>query len=215
MTWLDRIILLLTGLTALYMIWRLWGRYSKEKGLYDLFYMVGFAVLFVSGVLLIFLGYGILGLGGSALSPYILPVATLIPLGISIGVVKQYYPKWDKLYMLIALIGFLAIAVTSIGGIETVKKISVPVFHSLAGLVIFLGPILASKSGKAAKGFFWVGIGGMLIGIGGIALAFLTSGSQLLFFSTEVVLAILAPILLLMALAFAWGFMKDIKEKKE
>ena len=215
MTWFDRIVLLLTGLTALYMIWRLWGRYSKEKGLYDLFYMLGFAVLFVSGVLLIFLGYGILGLGGSELSPYILPVATLIPLGISIGVVKQFYPKWDKLYMIIALIGFLAITVTSIGGIETIKKISVPVFHSLAGLIIFLGPIFASKSGKAAKGFVWVGIGGVLIGIGGIALAFITSGAQLLFFSAEVVLAILAPILLLMALAFTWGFMKDIHKGKE
>jgi hypothetical protein len=51
----------------------------------------------------------------------------------------------------------------------------------------------------------------MLIGIGGIALAFLTSGSQLLFFSTEVVLMILAPLLLLMTLAFTWGFVKDIK----
>jgi len=146
MTWFDRIILLLTGLTALYLIWRSWGRYSQKKGLYDLFYMIGFAVLFVSGVLLIFLGYGILGLGGSALSPYILPVATLIPLCISVGVIKQYYTKWDKLYMLIALIGFLAITITSIGGMASLKRISVPVFHSIAGLVIFLGPILASRS---------------------------------------------------------------------
>jgi len=51
----------------------------------------------------------------------------------------------------------------------------------------------------------------LLIGIGGIALAFLTSGSQLLFFSLDVVLAILAPLLLLMSLAFAWGFVKDVK----
>jgi hypothetical protein len=56
-----------------------------------------------------------------------------------------------------------------------------------------------------------VGIGRALIGIGGIALAFLTSGSQLFFFSTEVVFAILAPLLLLMTLAFTWGFMKDIR----
>jgi hypothetical protein len=53
-------------------------------------------------------------------------------------------------------------------------------------------------------------VGGALIGIGGIALAFLTSGSQLLFFSQEFVLTILAPLLLLMTLAFTWGFMKDI-----
>ena len=84
----DQIVLLLTGLTAVYLIWRFYGRYSQEKGLYDLYYIPGFAVLFVSGVLLIFLGYKILGLGGSALSPYILPIASLIPLCISIGIVE-------------------------------------------------------------------------------------------------------------------------------
>jgi hypothetical protein len=53
-------------------------------------------------------------------------------------------------------------------------------------------------------------VGGALIGLGGIAVAFLSSGSQLLFFSQELVMAILAPLLLLMTLAFDWGFVKDI-----
>ena len=211
MTWFDRIVLLITGLTAVYLIWRFYGRYTQKKGLYDLYYIPGFAVLFVSGVLLIFLGYEILGLGGSALSPYILPIASLIPLCISIGIVQQYYPDYKRPYKWFATIGILAIAVSSIAGLEPVKKLAVPIFHGVAGLVIFLGPIFAARSGKAPKGFIWVGIGGMLIGIGGIALAFLTTGSQLLFFSTEVVLMILAPLLLLMTLAFAWGFVKDIK----
>jgi len=211
MTWLDRIVLLITGLIALYLIWRFYGRYTQKKGIYDLYYIPGFAVLFVSGVLLIFLGYEILGLGGSALSPYILPIASLIPLCISIGIVQQYYPEYKRPYKWFATIGILAIAVSSIFGFEPVKKLAVPIFHGVAGLVIFLGPIFAVRSGKAPKGFFWVGIGGMLIGIGGIALAFLTTGSQLLFFSTEVVLMILASLLLLMTLAFAWGFVKDIK----
>jgi hypothetical protein len=71
-------------------------------------------------------------------------------------------------------------------------------------------PIFASAKGSAPKGFFWVGIGGALIGLGGIALAFLSLGSQFLFFSQQFVLMILAPLLFLMSLAFAWGFMKDI-----
>jgi divalent metal cation (Fe/Co/Zn/Cd) transporter len=77
-------------------------------------------------------------------------------------------------------------------------------------LIIFLGPFLAKD--KAPKGFWWVGIGGVLISIGGIALAFVTSGSQLLFFkSMDDILNILAPLLLLMTLAFTWGFVKQIK----
>ncbi len=201
MTWLDRIILLVTGLAALYLTWRFYTRYSKEKKLHDIYYMLGFLVLLVSGLLLIWQGWEILA------SPYVLTVATLIPLGISIGLMNQYFPQWKKAYSWFALLGLLAIAYTSIAG-HDLKRFAVPIFHGVAGLIIFLGPFLIGA--KAPKGFWWVGIGGALIGIGGIALAFLTSGSQLLFFSDEFVLMILAPLLLLMTLAFAGGFVKQL-----
>ena len=202
MTLLDRILLLVTGLCALYLTWRFYTRYSKEKKLYDIYYMMGFLVLLVSGLILIWQGWGALA------SPYVLTVATLIPLGISMGLMNQYFPKWKKAYSWFALVGLLAIAYTSITG-HDLKRFAVPIFHGVAGLIIFLGPFLVKD--KAPKGFWWVGIGGLLIGIGGIALAFLTSGKQLLFFSEEVVLMILAPLLLLMTLAFTWGFVKQIK----
>lgn len=205
MTLLDRIVLLITGLVAAYLTWRFYTRWSKKKALHDIYYMMGFLVLLVSGLLLIFLGYGILA------SPWVLTVASLIPLGISLGVMNQYFKKYKKAYAWFALVGFLAIAITSIGGMDALKRIAVPVFHGVAGLVIFLGPIIASVKGPAPKDFFWVGIGGALIGLGGIALAFLSLGSQFLFFSQGFVLMILAPLLLLMSLAFAWGFMKDIR----
>ena len=205
MEWFDRIVLLLTGLTALYLIWQFYGRYRVEKGLYDIYYMMGFAVLFVSGVLLIFLGWGILA------SPYVLTVATLVPLGISMGLMNQFVPEYKKIYSWFALLGFLAIAITSITG-SPLKKFAVPIFHGVAGLIIFILPLYLSFVKKnVPKGFSLVGVGGLLIGIGGIALAFLTAGSQLLFFSQDVVLNILAPLLLLMTLAFAYGFTKDIK----
>jgi len=201
---LDNLFLLLTGLTALYLLWRFYTRWSKGKALYDVYYMLGFLVLLVSGLLLIFLGLGILS------SPYVLTVASLIPLGISMGLMEQYFPQWKKAFKWFALIGFLAIAVTSIAGIEIGRKISVPLFHGVAGLVIFIGPFIAKG---AAKGFWWVGIGGALIGIGGIALAFLSAGRPLLgIFTAEVVLNILALLLLLMTLAFTFGFVKDIRK---
>ncbi|MBC8504667.1 MAG: hypothetical protein ISR58_00270 [Anaerolineales bacterium] len=207
---LDNLFLLLTGLLAIYLIWRFYTRYSKGKALHDVYYLLGFIVLLVSGLLLIFLGYGILGLGGTALSPFILPVASLIPLGISLGIANQFFPSWKKAFAWFALVGFLAIAVTSIGGMAGIKKFAVPIFHGVAGLVIFLGPFLAKG---APKGFFWVGIGGALIGIGGLALASLTITGAALFgiFTKELVFTILAPLLFLMALAFTFGFMKDLK----
>lgn len=198
---LDNLFLLLTGLTAIYLLWRFYTRYSKTKKLHDIYYMMGFAVLLVSGLLLIFLGLGILA------SPLVLTVASLIPLGISMGLMNQYCPKYKKLYAWFALIGFLGIAVTSFAAPD-LKKIAVPLFHGVAGLVIFLLPILTKD---APKGFFWVGVGGLLIGLGGIALAFISMGAQLLFFSPQFVMLILTPLLLLMTLAFTLGFVKDIK----
>jgi len=199
---LDNLFLLLTGLTAAYLLWRFYTRWSKGKALYDIYYMMGFLILLVSGLLLIALGLGILS------SPYVLTVASLIPLGISMGLVEQYFPQYKKPFKWFALAGFLAIAVSSIAGIDLGRKISVPLFHGVAGLVIFLGPFLAKG---AAKGFWMVGIGGVLIGLGGIALAFIANGAQLLFFSPAFVMAILTPLLLLMTLAFTWGFVKDIR----
>ncbi|MCP5095404.1 MAG: hypothetical protein GY943_07625 [Chloroflexi bacterium] len=204
MNWFDRILLLATGLAAIYIIWRIYGRYQQKKALHDVYYLEGFLVLLVSGLLLIFLGWDILA------SPYVLTVATLIPLGISMGLMNQFLPEYKKYYSWFALIGFLAIAITSIGGMP-LKKLAVPLFHGTAGMIIFLLPIKLSMDKKVPAGFWWVGIGGLLIGIGGIALAFVVSGSQLLFLSHDVILTILAPILLLMTLAYTWGFNKDVQ----
>lgn len=112
----DTIALLITSGVAAYLLWHYWGRYSKENALYDVYCMVGFAVLLVSGLLLLTLGLGILK------SPYVLTVATLIPLGISIGVMEQYLRKYKKLFKRFALLGFLAIAVSAIGGLSWSRK---------------------------------------------------------------------------------------------
>lgn len=196
---LDNLFLLLTGLIAAYLCWYFWQRYNLHKALHNIYYLMGFAVLLISGLLLIFLGLDILA------SPYVLTVASLIPLGISMGIAEEYFPSWKKAFKWFAAIGFLAIAITSIGGMDSLKKIAVPLFHGVAGLVIFIGPFVAKG---APKGFWWVGIGGVLIGLGGIALAFITMGSQLLFFSPAFVMAILTPLLFLMAGAYALGFSK-------
>jgi hypothetical protein len=197
---LNNLFLLLTGLLAIYLLWVFYNHWKQSKALYDVYYMLGFLVLLVSGLLLIFLGFGILG------TPLVLTVASLIPLGISMGITEQFYPSWKKAFKWFALIGILAIAVASLGNLVLLRKISVPLFHGVAGLVIFLGPFFAKG---APKGFWWVGIGGLLIGLGGIALAFISVGKQLLFFSPDFVMAILAPLLVLMTAAFALGFSKE------
>jgi hypothetical protein len=193
------IFLLLTGLLAAFLCWYFWKRYNLHKALHNIYYLMGFAVLLVSGLLLLIFTLDILS------SPWVLTVASLIPLGISMGLAEEYFPKWKTYFKWFAAVGFLAIAITSLGGMDDLKKIAVPLFHGVAGLVIFLGPFFAKK---APQGFFWVGIGGLLIGLGGIALAFISMDKQLLFFSPEFVGTILTPLLFLMTGAFALGFAK-------
>ena len=201
----DQITLLLTGLTAVYLIWRFYGRFQEKKAVYDIFYMIGFAVLFVSGVLLIFGGWDILA------NPLVLTVATLIPFGISMGLVAQFLPKYKKPYMIFAVVGFLAIAVTSTQEMSA-KSIVVPLFHGIAGLIIFALPLYLCYKKQVPKGFGAVGVGGLLIGIGGMALAFEIAKKPLFgILDTDGIRTILAPLLLLMTLAYTWGFVKDIK----
>jgi len=99
---LDGLVLLLTGLTAIYLLYYFYQRYQAKKALYDVYYMMGFVVLLVSGLLLIFFGWGILE------SPYVLTVATLIPLGISMGLMNQFQPKYKKIYVLLVCTGWTA-----------------------------------------------------------------------------------------------------------
>ncbi len=202
----DRVVLLLTGLLAAWLAWQFVERYRRQRGLHDVYYTLGFVVLLVSGLLLIFGGWGLLE------SPYVLSVATLIPLGISLGLMNQFLRPYKKAYAWFALFGLLAIAVSSIGGLAF-KSIAVPLFHGVAGLIIFGLPLYLCLVQKTApKGFGMVGVGGALIGIGGIALAFYKAGKPLFgIFTGEFILMILAPLLFLMTLAFAIGFSRELK----
>jgi hypothetical protein len=192
-------LLLLTAVMAAILCRHFVRRYMAARDLCDIYYLMGFVVLLISALLLAFLGLDILA------SPYVLTVASLIPLGIAMGIAEEYYPAWKRAFKWFALVGFLAIAVASIGGFTLLRKIAVPIFHGGAGLVIILGPFLASG---AASRFRWVGVGGLLIGIAGMSLAFLNAGRALFgIFTAEVVMAIFAPLLFLMTGAFALGFL--------
>jgi len=211
----DQAVLLATGLVALYAIWVLMGQQKEEatRHIANYYYMVSFAVLFVSGVLLIFLGWEILGLlgQGSGTSKFVAIVATLIPFSFAAGLVARFYPEKEKMYLSTMALGLVLIGISRVMDMGTFAKIIYPLFHSIAGLTIFFVPIMAVKNGIMSKCFYWVTVGGTLIGLGGIALGFLTAGKQFLFFSADFVLMILAPLLFLTAFSYMWGLKRGEK----
>ncbi len=205
----DRILLLLTGLVAIYMIYRLVQRQKNPEtsGPWNIYYIIGFSVLLVAGLILIFAGWGALA------NNFVAVVAGLIPFSLAAGLIAQFYPKYEKAYLILMVIGLILIALTRYAGLIGLGKIVYPIFHAIAGLTIVGVPFLVCKEHKVKKGFSMVAIGGVLIGLGGIALAFLKAGKQLLFFSQDFVLLILAPLLLFMTLFFTFGFMKGVKQQ--
>ena len=196
MTILDRILLLITGLLAAYQI------AVGIDGLATLpiiAYTVAFGILLVAGLLLIILGFDVLD------SPIVVIVSTVIPLSLSLGLVWEHLPAYRTVYLVFVILGFLAILVTRLLPLKN----KLPVFmlaavHGIAGLTIFLLPIIWAFTGRATHGFALVGVGGALIGIGGLLLSFLKAGKTLL--SRATILKVLPSLLLLMTAAFVAGF---------
>ncbi len=202
MNWVDRLFLLGTGLIAIFLLSLFFKEYIRTKNNCNLYYLISFAVLTISGLLLIALGYDVLQ------SPVVVIVAALIPLSLSTGLVNEYFQQYSKPYLLFVIIGFLLLAVTRFAGPHILSTIILATVHSVAGLTIFFLPLLLVKNKRVRKDFVWITVGGTLIGIGGISLAFLKVGSPIL--PAEFIFTILAPVLFLMTGSFAKGFKSEL-----
>jgi len=196
MTILDRIILLLTGLLAAYQI--VIG-INKLSTLPIIAYTIAFGVLLVAGLLLIILGFEVLD------SPMVVIASTIIPLSLSLGLVWEHLAAYRTLYLVFAIVGFLAIVITrSVPMKSKLPVIVLACVHGIAGMIIFLLPVIMAISGTSHPAFSLVGVGGALIGVGGLLLALLKAGKPLL--SRETIFRVLPGLLLLMTAAFVAGF---------
>jgi hypothetical protein len=196
MTVLDRILLLITGLLAAYQIVVGVDRMST---LPIAAYTIGFGVLLIAGLLLIILGFDALD------SPVVVIVSTIIPLSLATGLVWQHLASFGTPYLIFAIIGFAAIIITrSFPMPGRLPTIVLAIIHGIAGMTIFLLPIIISVQGSMKPLFSLVGLGGALIGIGGLLLSLLKTGRPIL--SREAILKVLPGLLLLMTICFVAGF---------
>lgn len=193
---LARVLLLLTGILAAYEI--AVGIEGFDT-IAIIAYTVGFGVLLVASILLIIWGYEILD------APAVVIISTIIPLNLATGLAWQYLASLRTPYLVFAIGGFLAVALTRVRPAPgRVPTIVLAIVHGIAGMTIFLLPIILSVQGKIQPLFSLVGVGGALIGFGGLALSFLKAGKPIL--SKELILKILPIILFLMTLCFVVGF---------
>ncbi len=196
MTHLDRVFLLATGILAAYQIAI---GIDGLSTLPTLAYTIAFGVLLIAVLMLVIMGFEVLDL------PVVVIVSTIIPLAISLGLVAQSLPRWQTAYLIFAITGFLAVVVTRILPIQITIQIAVlTTVHGVAGMTIFLLPILLALQGAVNPAFALVGLGGALIGVGGLLLSFLKMGKPIL--PRESILKILPGLLLMMTFCFVAGF---------
>ena len=192
----DRVLLLITGLLAAYQVAIGIDGFAT---LPIIAYTIAFGVLLIAGLLLIILGFEVLD------SPIVIVVSTIIPLSLSLGLVWQHLPAFRSAYLVFAMIGFLAIVITrAIAMPSKLPTLVLALVHGVAGMAIFLLPILLALQGAAGAAFSLVGVGGALIGVGGLLLSFLKAGKPIL--SRETIPKILPGLLLLMTICFVAGF---------
>lgn len=197
------VLLLITGVVALLLALLLFKKFLELKRLYHLFWAISFLVLFISGVLIILLGFEVLE---EDLVPV---VAALIPVCLAIGL---YNVEWaDKKYWLyytiysVVLIVLLTLARTDIF-LPDMKTMILLLTHIPAGLSIVIIPLytaFVSKSTEWTSVFF--SIGGLLISIGGVLLAFLKVESLTPILSQAEIFGILPLLLLIVSVFFVLG----------
>jgi hypothetical protein len=154
-------------------------------------------VLIVASLLLIINGFEVLE------SQLVVIVAAIIPLGFSLGLIADFLPVLVNIYLVLALVGFLAIVITRYRSNPRVATIVLTTVHGIAGMVIFLLPIWLFLQSDAPHSLLLITMGGAFIGIGGLMLAFWKSGKPIL--PVEHLLRLLPWLLLAMTISFTLG----------
>ena len=191
---LDRIALLVTGLIAAYQV------VAGVDGLPVLAtwaYTTAFGVLIISSLLMIINGFDVLD------SPLVVIIATIIPLGLSLGMVIENMPDWHLAYLAFVLVGFISILLSRFLLPERAAAITLSLVHGIAGLIIIGLPIALVMQAEKPMLYLFVSLGGTLIGTGGMLFALLKTGKPIL--SADKIYTLLPWILSLMSAAFLLG----------
>jgi hypothetical protein len=196
MSLLDRVLILTTSLLAAYQIVVGIDNLSTAP---IIAYTIAFGVLLVALLLLIILGFDALE------SPVVIVVSTAVPLSLSLGLIWEYVPSLRIAYLIFAILGFVAVVFTRSAPLQNrIPTLVITIVHGIAGITIFLLPIIMSVQAEVRPAFALVGVGGALIGLGGLLISFFRTGRPIV--SKATILRVMPALLLLTTLCFVAGF---------
>jgi hypothetical protein len=119
----------------------------------------------------------------------------------ALGVIAIKYKEWRYYLAFI----FLMLILIAIGNIQAsmLKTMSQVSLHTISGLIIIVLPVIYTIKKYVPAGFLILALGGITIGIGGMALASIAAGKPIL--PLELVIRLLHPILYTSAFLLALG----------
>jgi hypothetical protein len=218
---IGALVLLVVGVVAIVLALLLFKEYMATKKPYHLAWGVSFLVLFISGVLIILLGWDvtILNVNEELVFQLVSPIAAFIPACLAIGLVFAVWPekKYGLFYTIYCLV---VIAVLTLMKLDVflpdMASMAVMASHIPSGLIISFLPLytgFVSKETEWTSAFF--GIGGLLISFGGVLLAFATVEGMSAILPLADIFAVLPFLLLIVGVLFVLGIGLPKKWKVE
>ena len=201
----DVIILLITGVVALIFTIFMVLDYMKNKKMFHLLWAIAFFVVFAAGVILVLANdFELL------LSPIVSVLGTFIPGGIAAGLIyssifdEEKSNKFGMIYIIFIGAMAILIGIFKFAGSEAVSFFVMGA-HIPSSLLMIILPILTYTKKITGWTSLLVAIGGFIMSIAGVLLAFLVTGNEIL--SATQIFAILPVLLLLVSACFAFGFL--------
>ncbi|MFX0124268.1 MAG: hypothetical protein ACFFAE_11570 [Candidatus Hodarchaeota archaeon] len=211
---IGALILLVVGIVAIILFLLLFKEYMATKKPYHLAWGISFLVLFISGVLIILLGWE--DTLGFAIVP---PVAAFIPACLAIGLVFAVWPdtKYGLFYAIycLFLIGILTLMKLELF-LADMASFALMASHIPSGLIISFLPLytaFVSKETEWTSAFF--SFGGLLISFGGVLLAFATVEGMTAILPLADIFVVLPFLLLIVVVLFVLGIGLPSKWKVE
>lgn len=191
---LNRIIFLLTGHLAGY---KVVGGMEFYPALTTFYYTIAFGMLILACLLLMILGFDILK------NDSVLILASLIPVGLSLGMINQYLPQVHNIYLGASVIGLAGVTLTRYLASGKCAVITLALVHGISGILVVWMPLVLVINGKQDLLTLFISVGGIIIGVEGLLLAFLKMGKPLI--PAEKLYAYFPTVLLLASLSFVAG----------
>ena len=177
--------------------------YNKKQGIEYITWTISSLAFFLIAIALATSGLAALEL---PVTPYL---GSIYPSFLAIGILVKKENEWWKyyLYFTVIILIIMAIGQSFVPTLGTGAQIFL---HTISGLIIVFLPLMEVLKGNWSVNYLAFTVGGIVIGIGGLALATIVAGAPMLPF--ELVVQLLHPLLFISAFLIAIGVYLTITE---